>query len=136
MKETICGVIGVVGAAIASALGGWNASLTTLAILMAIDYISGVVVAGIFHASNKSESGSLNSNAGWKGLAKKCMELLFVLIAYRMDVVMGTTYLKDAVCIAFIVNELLSITENAGLMGLPIPSVITDAIEVLKSKKE
>ena len=136
MKETICGVIGVIGAAIASVFGGWNSALTTLLIFMCIDYISGMVVAAVFHASNKSDDGTLNSNAGWKGLAKKCMALLFVLVAHRLDLAMGTTYIKDGVTIAFIVNELLSVTENAGLMGVPIPAVVTDAIEVLKKKKE
>lgn len=136
MKETVLGIIGVVGAAIASFFGGWNASLTTLLIFMAVDYISGMVVAAVFHASNKSQDGTLSSNAGWKGLAKKCMVLVFVLVAHRLDLAMGTTYIKDGVTIAFIANELLSVIENAGLMGVPIPTVITDAIEVLKNKKE
>ncbi len=136
MKESICGIIGIVGAAIAAVFGGWSASLTTLLILMVIDYVSGMVVAAVFHASNKSEDGTLNSNAGWKGLAKKCMILVFVLIANRLDLAMGTTYIKDGVTIAFMVNELLSVIENAGLMGVPIPAPITDAIEVLKNKKE
>ena len=136
MKETICGILGILGAAVASVFGGWSASLTTLLILMVIDYVSGMVVAAVFHASNKSEDGTLNSNAGWKGLAKKCMVLVFVLIANRLDMAMGTTYIKDGVTIAFMVNELLSVIENAGLMGVPIPKPITDAIEVLKDKKE
>lgn len=136
MKETICGILGILGAAIASVFGGWSASLTTLLILMVIDYVSGMVVAAVFHASNKSEDGTLNSNAGWKGLAKKSMVLVFVLIANRLDLAMGTTYIRDGVTIAFMVNELLSVIENAGLMGVPIPEPITDAIEVLKKKKE
>ena len=55
---------------------------------------------------------------------------------YRLDVQLGTTYIKDAVCIAFMANELLSIIENAGLMGVPIPAVIVKAIEVLKGGKD
>lgn len=136
MKHIICTATGAVGAAVAWLFGGWTMALTTLLIFMGIDYITGVIVAGVFHRSGKSASGSLSSIAGIKGLAKKGMILLFVLIAYRLDVQLGTTYIKDAVCIAFMANELLSIVENAGLMGVPIPAVIVRAVEVLKGKTD
>lgn len=103
---------------------------------MAIDYAAGLTVAGVFHASKKTESGTLESRAGWKGLCRKGMTLLFVLIGYRLDLAIGSNYVRDAVCIAFIVNELISIVENAGLMGIPIPAAITKAIDVLKSKTD
>ena len=64
------------------------------------------------------------------------MTLLFVLIAYRLDLLLNTAYIRDAVVIGFCVNELISIIENAGLMGLPLPSVIKKALEVLKSKAD
>lgn len=134
MKNVICTAIGAVGGFVASLFGGWSASLTTLLIFMDIDYISGLVVAGVFHASTKTETGALESRAGFKGLIKKLMTLLFVLIGYRLDIAVGTTYIKDAVCIAFMANELISIVENAGLMGLPVPSVISNAIDILKKK--
>lgn len=136
MKQTICAFIGAVGSAIATVLGGWDRSLTTLLIFMAIDYLSGLIVAGIFHNSEKTDTGALNSSIGWKGLCKKGMELLFVLIAYRLDLIIGTDYIRNAVIIAFIANELVSIVENAGLMGLPLPEVITKAIDVLQKKTE
>jgi toxin secretion/phage lysis holin len=126
----------MVGSLIASAFGGWSASLTTLLILMLIDYVTGLVVAGVFHKSPKTASGGLESKAGMKGLIRKCTMLLFVLIGHRLDIAVGTTYIRDAVCIAFMVNELISIVENSGLMGLPIPSAITNAIEILKHKNE
>lgn len=135
MKNAICTSVGVVGSLVASFFGGWTASLTTLLIFMAIDYATGLIVAGVFHKSPKTETGALESKAGFKGLIRKLMILLFVLIGYRLDVAVGTTYIRDAVCIAFIVNELLSIVENAGLMGIPIPAVITEAIDILKKKK-
>ncbi len=134
MKNVICTAVGAIGGFIASLFGGWTASLTTLLIFMSIDYISGLVVAGVFHASTKTETGALESRAGFKGLIKKLMTLLFVLIGYRLDLAVGTTYIKDAVCIAFMANELISIVENAGLMGLPVPSVISNAIDILKKK--
>lgn len=78
-------VIGAVGGAIASIFGGWDAAMTTLIIFMCIDYLSGLIVAGVFHASRKTDSGALESRAGWKGLCRKGMILLIVLIAYRLD---------------------------------------------------
>lgn len=136
MKNLICTSIGIVGAAVSTIFGGWSEALTTLLICMAIDYITGLVVAGVFHNSPKSTSGALESNAGLKGLFRKAAMLLFVLIGHRLDLAVGTTYIRDAVCIAFIANEVLSLVENAGLMGVPIPEVITNAIDVLKNKEE
>ena len=136
MKEGICTGVGVVGAFIASLFGGWDAGLMTLIIFMAIDYISGLLVAGVFHNSKKTESGTLESRAGWKGLCRKGVALLVVLVAHRLDLVIGVDYIKTATVIAFIVNEAISIIENAGLMGLPMPKAVTKAIEVLKNKSD
>lgn len=135
-KEGILTGIGVVGSFIASMFGGWDAALMTLLIFMAVDYITGLIVAGVFKASTKSENGALESRAGWKGLCRKGMTLLIVLVAYQLDVVMGSAFIRDAVIIAFIANETISIIENAGLMGVPIPGVIQKAIDVLKQKAE
>ena len=110
--------------------------MITLMIFMGIDYLTGLIVAGVFHASEKTENGTLESRAGWKGLCRKGVSLLVVLVACRLDVVMGSNFIRDAVVIAFIANETLSIVENAGLMGVPIPAVIVRAIEVLKQKAE
>lgn len=134
MKSTILAVLGTVGAAIASLFGGWDASLVTVLIFMGIDYLTGLILAGVFHKSPKSPNGALESKAGWKGIIRKGVTLLIILIACRLDILLGTNYMRDAVCIAFIANETLSIIENAGLMGVPIPSVIVNAIEVLKQK--
>lgn len=135
-KETICTYVGVVGSGIAAAFGGWDEALVTLIIFMAIDYLSGLAVAGIFHKSNKSENGALESRAGWKGLCRKCVTLLFVLIAYRLDLAIGVDYIRNAVIIGFMANELISIVENAGLMGIPLPGVIQNAIEILTQKAQ
>lgn len=136
MKETICGGIGIVGGVIASLLGGWDAALATLLIFMGVDYLTGLIVAGVFHNSAKTDTGTLESHTGWKGLCKKGVTLLIVLVGCRLDVVLGSSFIRDAVVIAFITNETLSIIENAGLMGLPIPAVIINAIDILKKKAE
>lgn len=135
MKVSILTFIGAIGGFIASIFGGWDSALTTLMVFMAIDYITGLIVAGVFHKSPKTKSGALESKAGWKGLCRKGMTILIVLIACRLDLVMGTSFVRDAVIIAYIVNETISIVENAGLMGIPIPAVITKAIDVLKKKE-
>lgn len=135
-KEGICTIIGAIGGAIAAALGGWDQSLITLIVFMAVDFAMGITVAGVFHRSKKTKNGALESRAGWKGLCRKCATLVFVLIAHRLDLALDAHYIRDAVIIGFMANELISIVENAGLMGIPLPEVITSAVEVLTKKAE
>lgn len=136
MKNGLCAIVGTVGGFIASLFGGWDTALATLLIFMAVDYATGLIVAGVFHKSQKTENGALESRAGWKGLCRKGTSLLVVLVAYRLDLVIGSNFVKDATIIAFIANETISIIENAGLMGAPIPAVIVKAIDVLKQKAD
>ena len=118
------------------AFGGWSDALITLIVFMALDYVTGLIVAGIFKKSKKSENGALESRAGFKGLCRKGVALMIVLVAVRLDIVMHTTYIKDAVIIAFVANESISIIENAGLMGIPVPGIIARAIDVLRNESE
>lgn len=136
MKNGICTAAGIVGSAIAALFGGWDEALVTLIIFMVIDYVSGLIVAGVFHTSKKTESGTLESRAGWKGLCRKGVTLLFVLVAHRLDMAIGVDYIRNAVIIGFMANELISIVENAGLMGIPLPKAIQNAIDVLTDKSE
>jgi len=136
MKSTTLTIIGVIGSFIAKIYGGWDAAMTTLVIFMGIDYLMGLIVAGVFKRSGKSENGALDSRAGFKGLCKKSVVLVVVLVAYRLDLVLGSTFIKDAVIIGYIANETISIIENAGLMGIPIPEVIKKAIDILKKKSD
>ncbi len=123
-------------AAIAQIYGGWTAGMTLLVIGMAIDYISGLIVAGFFHNSMKTETGRLESRAGWKGLIRKGMILAMVLVAAKVDATLNTDFIRDAVVIGFITNEIISIVENAGLMGIPIPKALMNMIELLKKKAD
>ena len=134
LKTMICTGIGIVGSTVAAAFGGWDAAMITLISMMVIDYLTGVLVAGVFHNSPKTENGALESKAGWKGLCRKGMTLLIVLVASRLDIILGTGFIRDAVIIGYIANETISIIENAGLMGVPIPETIKKAIEVLQQK--
>lgn len=134
--NTIYAVIGIIGGAISTAFGGWSSSLTTLLIVMAVDYLTGIIVAAVFNESKKTENGALESRAGFKGLCRKGVILLIVLIACRLDIVLGSTFVRDGVVIAFIANELISIVENASLMGIKMPKVLIHAIETLKEKAD
>jgi toxin secretion/phage lysis holin len=136
MKNSLLAIVGIFGSMISNLLGGWDMALQTLIIFMAVDYITGLVVAGVFKKSTKSESGALESKAGYKGLARKGMTLLIVLVATRLDLMIGSNFIRDAVIIGYIVNEAISIIENAGLMGLPVGKTLTNAIDILKRKGE
>ena len=133
MKEWICTIAGIVGGFIATLFGGWDSALATLVVFMGIDFATGLVTASM-GKSKHSKTGRLSSKAGWVGLAKKFCILLMVVVAVRMDILIGTTYIRDATCIGFCVNELLSIVENTSLMGIPYPEPIRKGIEVLQNK--
>lgn len=130
MKETICTIAGIVGSFVAGLFGGWDTALATLLIFMAVDYVTGLIVA----AAGKSPRGKLSSKIGWRGLAKKCVVLLLVLVAAQLDMVLGMDYVRAGVCVAFLCNEVISILENAGLMGVPLPAALKNAVELLQSK--
>ncbi len=117
-------------------MGGFTSDLKTLIILMSADFITGIIVAGIFKRSDKSESGALESKAGFKGITRKCMILVFVLCAHRLDIAAGTSCIRSAVIAAYIVNEMVSLIENAGLMGLPVPEILKKAIEALRNNSK
>lgn len=134
MKETVCAALGILGSAICWAFGGWDAAMATLLVCICVDYVSGSIVALVFHKSTKTESGAYNSAYGLKGLCKKCLMLLFVLVAVQIDRALGAEYVRDAVCIGFSVNEILSIIENLGLAGIPMPEAVVKALEQLQKK--
>ena len=129
-------IVSICGGAVATLFGGWNAAMTTLVIFMTADFITGLLVAGVFKKSGKTGNGKLKSDVGWQGLTRKGVTLALVLIAYRLDITLGTAYIKDAVIIGFITNELISITENVGLMGIKLPAIIANTIDVLDKRKE
>lgn len=134
IKSVLCSAFGAIGGGIAYFMGGFDECIVTLLIFMVVDYITGLVVAGVFHKSRKTENGGLESKAGWKGLCRKGVTLLVIGVACQLDRMTGSNFIRDAVAISFIVNETLSIVENAGLMGIPLPKVIVNAIDVLKRK--
>ena len=135
MKQKMCAAVGMLGGIVATAFGGWNGAIVSLLICMGVDYATGLIVAGVFHKSPNSSGGGLESAAGWKGLARKFVTLLIVIVAHRMDQLLALDYIREAVIIGFCANECISIVENAGLMGIPVPQVIRKAIDALQDKE-
>ena len=119
MKKYFCTVIG----------------LGTLLIFMAADFLTGTAAAA-FGRSPKTPGGGLDSRAGWLGLCRKGLVLLLVLVGHRLDLTLGTDYVRNTVIIGFMVNELLSVTENVGVLGVPMPGIIKRMIELLKNEEE
>lgn len=131
-KSFIVTATGAVLGALISLAGGWDTALQALVVFMILDYLTGVIVAAVFHASNKTKSGKLSSVAGIKGIAKKILMLFMVVAGQYADVVLGIDYFRTAVIIALIANELISLIENAGLAGIEVP-ILSKAVEALKA---
>lgn len=133
--EKITFIIGMIGSGFTNLIGGWTTSIATLIMFMTVDYITGII-DGLLLKSNKTETGGLSSKIGFVGLAKKCMMILFLFIGCRLDIMLNSNYIRDCLCIGFIINELISITENASLLGFPTPAIITNVIDILKKKTD
>ena len=127
---------GIAGA-IAGLFGEWSTTLTILVVVMAIDYISGVIVAAC-GKSPKTDAGGLSSKVGFIGIAKKGFIMLLVLLATMLDRAIGneTMVFQTSLVFYYIANEGLSILENAALMGLPFPEKLKKALETLRDKDE
>ena len=134
VKNAVLGFIAAAGSVIANALGGWDAALKVLIAMMVADYLTGVLVALIWHRSNKTDDGTLSSKAGFKGLCKKGVIILIVWLAVLLDSALGANYVRIAVILFFIGNEGISLLENVGLMGVPYPQFLKKALQALRDK--
>ena len=114
-------------------IGGFDLLLEALLVCMIVDYLMGLTIAGVFKRSEKSKNGGLDSFVGWMGISKKITSLLFIIIAVELQKVSGLAGIREGVILTLIVNELISIIENAGIMGIPVPDPIKKMIDVLKS---
>ena len=135
-KTAVLTAFGAGGGFLIAPLGGSDMALKTLIFFMAIDYITGLLVAGVFQKSTKTENGALESKAGFKGLCRKFTVLLIVAMAFKIDQLAGTDVVRYAVIIGYVGNESISIFENVGLMGVSYPEKLKKAIDVLTEKKE
>jgi len=129
METVFKTIVAVIGAIISFLLGGWSPLLQVLVLFIVFDYVLGFLVAATY--------GKLNSEIGFRGIAKKVIILALVAVAYSIDTLMGDdTLMRDAVIFFYIANELLSILETVGKTNLPIPEVLKSAVEKLNSKGE
>lgn len=127
---------GIAGA-IAGLFGEWTTMLTILVVVMAIDYISGWIVAWCGR-SPKTEGGGLSSKVGFVGIAKKGFIMLLVLLATLLDRAIGNEAMvfQSSLVFYYIANEGLSILENAALMGVKFPEKLRKALEALREKED
>ena len=135
MKETISMAVGFAAGLLSWLVGGFDTPVLALVVCMAVDYVTGLLVAGVFHASPKTASGGLDSRVGWKGLARKFVTMLMVVVANLADALLGQCCIRDAAVVGFCANECISILENAGHMGIRIPKALRQALEHLNQEE-
>lgn len=135
MREMFYTIMVGVGSALSYFIGGVDTMFIVLCIFLLIDYAMGIIVATVFKNSSKTESGKLNSTVSFKGLCKKFFVIVLVGVSHMLDVVLGTNFIRGGVVVAFISNETISIIENAGLMGIPIPAPLKKAIDILQERE-
>lgn len=135
--DRIVKALAAAAGAVAGLFGEWNTMLTILAVVMAIDYISGCIVAACGR-SPKTESGGLSSKVGFIGIAKKAFIMLLILLATMLDRAIGngTAVFQSMLTLYYIANEGLSILENAALMGVQFPEKLKKALEALREEEE
>ncbi len=123
-------IAGAVGAVLGFMYGEVSGLFWALIAFMALDYITGVIVAVI--------EKRLSSEVGFKGLAKKFLILVFVAVGHIADtyILGGTPAAMSAVMLFYIANEGISIIENAAALGLPVPKKLTNIMEQIKNKSE
>lgn len=133
VTKALAGVAG----AIAGLLGEWNVLLTVLAIMMVLDYLTGLVVAWR-GKSPKTETGGVSSRAGFDGLIRKAFIMVVVLVATLLDTAIGNQarVFQTAATTYYIANEGISILENTALMGVVYPAFVMRALEALREKSD
>ena len=136
IKNLVLGALASAFAVVSDHLGGWDVALQVLIGFMVADYLTGLVVAGVFRRSDKSGDGALDSRAGFKGLVRKGCILVLVYLGALLDKAVGATYVRTAICFFFVANEGLSILENIGLMGVSYPKFLRDMLQALKDKND
>lgn len=118
-----------VGAIAGYLFGGWNIMIHLLFIFVVVDWLTGWIAAWV--------RGELRSRIGYHGIARKVVIFLIVVVAHFIDVALGNLhYFQDAVIFFYLANELLSVIENVGRMGVPMPDVLRNAVKIFESRSE
>lgn len=108
---------------------GWNDAMEALLVMMVIDYVTGIMAAYI------NPGYKLDSRVGFKGICKKIMILLLIVLSHELEKATGIPAIESVVNWFFIGNEGLSIIENSAKAGIPIPEKLRDTLEQLSSEK-
>lgn len=125
LQNSITG--GIVGG-IAYFLGGWDVLIQVLITLIVLDYVTGILAGYV--------QKELSSRTGYIGIVKKVSILILVVLAVMVDRLMGVNMCRVATCLFFIGNEGISILENCGNCGIPIPRKLMAALKQIKNDGE
>ena len=136
MKNTILMINALLGGYLGYVYKWLDKPKKFLLLFIILDFISGVIVALYFKNSNKTCSGSYSSNAGFKGLCKKCMIILLVVVAMCFDNMLNTNYVANTVCFGFITNECFSILENGKAMNIRYPKILDNCLDIVNKKSK
>ncbi len=130
MEKYFNAIVAVLATFFTYIFGVWDLAMQVLIVFMTLDYGTGVLYAYLI--------GQLSSEVGFKGLVKKCMILVVVIIGVMLDRMLGngTWMFRTLVCYFYIANEGISLLENVGNIGIPIPNKIRNALEQLNKDDE
>lgn len=132
-KNYLCMATGIFLGGLLSTLGGETPMLKFLLCIMAIDYILGIIIA-FLKLSPKSTNGGLSSNVGFRGLMKKVGILIFIWIGFQIDTVFHIDMARHMIIIGYLLNEVISVTENLNILGVMKIDAVTNMINILKTK--
>lgn len=135
--DKIVKTLAALAGAVAGLFGAWSPLLTILVAVMALDYVSGLIVAACGR-SPKTEGGRLSSKAGFVGIARKALMLLLIGLATLVDRALGNSAMIFQTSLAsyYVANEGLSILENAALLDVRFPEKLKKALETLREREE
>lgn len=134
LKYIIEVIISSLGTLVINIIGKPTDDLRLLLMLMVIDLITGTIVSAVWHKSSKTKSGKLSSRVMFKGIVKKILTLVIVVIAYQLDILLGINIIRYIVIITLIIEEILSIIETITLTGLKVPTIISKALDILERR--
>ena len=132
VKQVFSLVIGALTTGLLKVIGEPTQDLKILLLLMVLDLIVGFTVSAVWHKSSKTKSGKVSSKVMFKGIVKKILTLVLVVVAYQIDILLGYNVIKHVAIIAFIVQEIISIIENIAITGIKAPDIITKALDILE----
>lgn len=127
-------IISSLGTMLINIIGKPTDELKTLLLLMVIDLITGTLVSAVWHKSNKTKSGKLSSRAMFKGIVKKILTLVIVVIAYQLDILLNINIIRHITIITLIIEEIISIIESITLTGFKVPTIISKALDILERR--